>query len=139
VSARADSILEIKVSLVGIRPPIWRRLQVPADDSFWDLHVAIQDTMGRLDFHLHEFRVVPGPRRRSLRIGIRGYEEFLRSIADPTHEEHESCLTWVGGRYDPEEFDPQAVRFSDPVTRWRIAFLGEAEDKQPRAPEGGGP
>jgi hypothetical protein len=210
VSARADRILEIKVSLVGIRPPIWRRLQVPADTSFWDLHVAIQDAMGWLDYHLHEFRVVPGPRRRSLRIGIPdddafegnepllpgweipvarylkrrqsmakylydfgddwhhrvvlervlprvpgqrypvcvagkrrcppedvggipGYEEFLRAIADPTHEEHESYLTWVGGRYDPEEFDPQAVRFSDPEKRWRFAFLGQADDEQPEA------
>jgi hypothetical protein len=26
--------------------------------SFWDLHVAIQDAMGWLDYHLHEFRVL---------------------------------------------------------------------------------
>ncbi|MFE2738066.1 hypothetical protein [Streptomyces sp. NPDC059349] len=27
----ADSVLQIKVTLADIRPPIWRRLQVPAD------------------------------------------------------------------------------------------------------------
>jgi len=39
-------------------PLVWRRIQVPEDYSFWDLHVAIQDAMGWLDYHLHEFEVV---------------------------------------------------------------------------------
>ena len=34
------------------------RIRVPASYSFWDLHVAIQDSMGWLDYHLHEFRVL---------------------------------------------------------------------------------
>jgi len=37
---------------------VWRRIQVPESYSFWDLHVAIQDAMGWLACHLHEFRVV---------------------------------------------------------------------------------
>ena len=49
---------------------IWRRIQVPENYSFWDLHVAIQDAMGWLDYHLHLFRIrrehVPIP----LEIGI---------------------------------------------------------------------
>jgi hypothetical protein len=32
--------------LTGTDPLIWRRIQVPLDHSFWDLHVAIQDAMG---------------------------------------------------------------------------------------------
>ena len=36
-------------------PLIWRRIQIPAAYSFWDLHVAIQDAMGWLDYHLWEF------------------------------------------------------------------------------------
>jgi hypothetical protein len=48
---------QFKVSLSGISPKIWRRIEVPAAYSFWDLHVAIQDSMGWLDCHLHEFRV----------------------------------------------------------------------------------
>ena len=31
---------------------------MPEFFSFWDLHVAIQDSMGWLDCHLHEFCVV---------------------------------------------------------------------------------
>jgi len=50
-------VYQFKVELQEIRPPIWRRIQVPETYNFWDLHVAIQDAMGWLDYHLHAFRV----------------------------------------------------------------------------------
>lgn len=53
-------IYQFKISLAEIEPTIWRRIQVPADFNFWDLHVAVQDSMGWLDYHLHEFRI-PAP------------------------------------------------------------------------------
>jgi hypothetical protein len=37
--------------------------------------------------------------------GTGGYVEFLEAISDPAHEEHESYLEWVGGSFDPAEFD----------------------------------
>ena len=37
--------------------------------------------------------------------GTVGYEDFLEAIQDPKHEEHESYLEWVGGEFDPEDFD----------------------------------
>ncbi len=49
---------------------VWRRIQVPAKYSFWDLHVAIQDAMGWLDYHLHVFRVRQKYKRMPLEIGI---------------------------------------------------------------------
>jgi hypothetical protein len=45
------------IDLEGIDPPVWRRIRVPGSYSFWDLHVAIQDAMGWLDYHLHLFHV----------------------------------------------------------------------------------
>ena len=72
-----DHILQFKVTLLGIKPPIWRRIQVPCTYSFWDLHVAIQDAMGWLDYHLHQFSVrVPGSRKPIL-IGIPDENGFL--------------------------------------------------------------
>src|SRR5512138_3018002 len=56
----AAQVYQFKLALVGVEPPIWRRIQVPETYSFWDLHVALQDAMGWLDHHLHLFRV-PGP------------------------------------------------------------------------------
>lgn len=41
--------------------------------------------------------------------GPPGYEEFLAAIKDPKHEEHESMLTWIGGAFDPEGFDLNAI------------------------------
>jgi len=56
VNRRRDA-LRFHIELQGIEPAIWRELLVPARYSFWDLHVAIQDAMGWLDCHLHEFHV----------------------------------------------------------------------------------
>ncbi len=53
-----NQVYQFKIALDDIRPPIWRRIQVPETYSFWDLHVAIQDAMGWLDYHLHEFAII---------------------------------------------------------------------------------
>lgn len=37
--------------------------------------------------------------------GIYGYADFLEAIGNPEHEEHEEMLEWIGGEFDPEEFD----------------------------------
>lgn len=50
-------VFQFQIKLLGIEPSIWRRIQVPEDYTFWDLHVALQDAMGWFDYHLHEFRL----------------------------------------------------------------------------------
>ncbi len=37
--------------------------------------------------------------------GIWGYAELLKVIRDPSHEEYESMMEWLGGSFDPEEFN----------------------------------
>ena len=59
-----DTVHRLRIELRGIRPKIWRRIEVPSAYTFWDLHSAIQDAMGWYDSHLHEFRV--GPRRETI-------------------------------------------------------------------------
>lgn len=41
--------------------------------------------------------------------GVWGYESFLEAIRDPRHPEHEEYLEWIGGQFDPEAFDLEAV------------------------------
>jgi hypothetical protein len=41
--------------------------------------------------------------------GVPGYEDLLAAIADPRHPEREELLEWVGGDFDPEAFDIDAV------------------------------
>ena len=37
--------------------------------------------------------------------GVWGYADFLDAIGDPEHPEHEEMLDWLGGEFDPEQFD----------------------------------
>jgi hypothetical protein len=53
----ASSVHQFKITLRHVRPAVWRRIQVPLKYSFYDLHVAIQDVFGWLDYHLHAFRI----------------------------------------------------------------------------------
>ena len=61
---------QFKIELFGIEPLIWRRIEVPSTYSFWDFHVAIQDAMGWLDYHLHSFSLLPPRKRKPILIGI---------------------------------------------------------------------
>ncbi len=58
---KVNLAIQLKVSLEDIDPPIWRRLLMPGEASLEDLHWTIQQVMGWLNYHLHEFQV--GERR----------------------------------------------------------------------------
>ena len=174
--ARPTEIYQIKVTLKGSKPPIWRRLLVPSDVTLGHLHHIIQVAMGWFNAHLHQFivggdtyygvadpdyddwiemlderaftlkdvapgeksrfdyeydfgdswehvvlveKVLPPDPEQAYRVcikgrracppedvgGVWGYEEFLEAIEDPDHSEHEDYLEWIGGEFDPEEFD----------------------------------
>ena len=179
---------------------IWRRIQVPTHYSFWDLHVAIQDSMGWLDYHLHQFsikrphahkhteigipddegfyddikilpcwdtdlssyftdlgvtalyrydfgddwehdvlleglmirekgskypRCVEGERRCPPEDcgGVPGYFDFLEAVLNPMHDEHHRMVEWYGSKYDPDDFDPERVKFDNQKKRWKRAFM----------------
>jgi hypothetical protein len=175
-------IYRIKVTLDRIKPPIWRRIEVPGDVTLTRLHSIVQCVMGWQDYHMWSFQIgkveyqaAPeewidfggGPRPRSpsattldqategRRISFRywydfgddwfhtlkiervgdpepgasyprclegacacppedcggpwGYGNFLEAISDPRHPEHREYLEWIGGEWDAEDFDLDAV------------------------------
>ena len=172
-------IYQIKVTLEGSKPPIWRRILVPINITLGELHHILQAVMGWWDYHLHQFIVggtyygVPHPdyddyleMRDESQVklneivagegfkfryeydfgdgwlhqlvvekvlppesgqqypmcvkgkracppedvgGVWGYGDFLEAIQNPDHPEHEEYLEWVGGEFDPEEFDLDEV------------------------------
>ncbi len=170
-------VYQLKVTLKGTRPPIWRRLQVRGSTTLLKLHTIIQIAMGWTDSHLHQFIVggmyygMPDVEwdddmqdERRIKLGqivsavkdrftyeydfgdsweheimvekvlapepgaqypiclagkracppedvggVWGYAEFLDTIADPERPEHEEMLEWIGGSFDAEAFDLEAV------------------------------
>ena len=48
---------QVKVTVEGIGPPIWRRMLLPLDLNFAQLHEVIQAAFGWTDSHLHQFVV----------------------------------------------------------------------------------
>lgn len=55
--AKAFPVYELKITLCGSKPPIWRRVQVPGGIKLNRLHDVLQIVMGWTDSHLHQFRV----------------------------------------------------------------------------------
>jgi len=52
---KQPDIYQVKVTLDGIRPPIWRRILVTSDTTLGKLHSILQVIMGWDDYHLHQF------------------------------------------------------------------------------------
>ena len=170
-----QQIYQFKVTLRGIRPPIWRRFQVTDDLTFYQFHRVLQDVMGWYDAHLHLFDLngwqitdagtlaegwEEGEDEQKVRLkkyirqegqkfryvydfgddwehevllekilpveagvqyprclkgkrtcppedcgGPWGYEALLEALADKDHPEHKMYMEWLGGEFDPEEFD----------------------------------
>ena len=73
-----EKVYQFKITLKGIKPLIWRRIHVPENYSFWDLHVAIQDSMGWTDTHLHHFEIMNPSTGRREEIGIPA-EDYIDS------------------------------------------------------------
>jgi hypothetical protein len=52
-----NQIYQIKVTLNETHPPIWRRIQVPANITLLKLHDILQIVMGWEGYHLHMFTI----------------------------------------------------------------------------------
>jgi hypothetical protein len=180
------SIYQIKISLIGAKPPIWRTVLVASDINLETFHEVIQLTMGWTESHLHQFidnkkaygshdndfelemedeakyklfqllktekesltyeydfgdswehkilleKILPYDSNIHLPVcikgkracppedcgGIWGYEELLKTLSDPKHPDHEDTLEWLGGEFDPEEFDLEEIN-DDLAEYWR--------------------
>jgi len=177
-----NKILQLKISLTGSKPLIWRRFFVKSNITFHLLHEIIQKVMGWGDYHLYEFtiddvhitdeetimealddeeeledsaktklekfvneekqkilyeydfgdgwehniiveKILPDTGKLKFPVcvdgknacppedcgGLGGYYEFLDAIQNPNHPEHIQMLNWIGGKFDPEEFNLEFI------------------------------
>lgn len=54
-AAKTKTVLQLKITLRDIDPPVWRRVQVPGDMKLHRLHDLLQLLFNWEDYHLHEF------------------------------------------------------------------------------------
>jgi len=52
-----ENIYQLKITLKRIKPPIWRRIQVPGSITLYKLHEVLQVVMGWHDCHLYQFTI----------------------------------------------------------------------------------
>jgi hypothetical protein len=77
----AETILQVKITLSRVtKPPVWRRLQIPADRSLDEVHEVIQAAFGWQDCHLHVFEMNGewfGPADPDLELDCADEREFM--------------------------------------------------------------
>lgn len=70
------TVLQLKITLLDIKPDIWRRIQIPGTKTFGDLHYAIQDSFWWLNSHLHQFCIERFKVISDLRFELDGFADF---------------------------------------------------------------
>jgi hypothetical protein len=86
-------VYQLKITLEGVRPPIWRQVLVPGSIRLDAFHTVIQIAMGWTDSHLHEF-VKSGNKWTLLDLEEDAYSKKLDERAFRLHE----LLVRVGDR-----------------------------------------
>lgn len=78
--------------------------------DYWQHKIAITEWLA-LDTPPKHAQCLAGARARPPEDvgGTSGYDEFLKTIADPTHDDHADHLSWAGGHFDPEWFDLELI------------------------------
>jgi len=54
------TVHQVKVSLHGAKPAVWRRLEIPSAMTLGGVHGVLQTAFGWYDMHLHSFETVCG-------------------------------------------------------------------------------
>ena len=96
--------IHLSVILAKVRKPFHFRYQYDFGDS-WE-HKVVFERCATAESGTKYPRCLEGARACPPEDvgGVWGYAEFLDTIKNPKHEEHESMLEWIGGSFDPEKF-----------------------------------
>jgi hypothetical protein len=96
MSNEEESIYQLKITLRDSKPPIWRRVLVNSNCSFWDLHCIIQDAMGWEDCHLHNFYIdTQKPRSRVVISFPEEEDDFLLCMQPPISEIEAKLYSYI--------------------------------------------
>ena len=91
----SGNVYQFKITLDNVRPTVWRRIQVPADYTMWDLDVAILNAMGWDGGHLHGFCTIAGQRGSHMSDVVHiGFPSKDFSVGDERKIWEESIADW---------------------------------------------
>ncbi|HCU07308.1 MAG TPA: hypothetical protein DIC42_07035, partial [Holosporales bacterium] len=90
MSNKSPKIFQFKIQLNDIKPLIWRRVQVLSTITFADFHDVIQNTMGWLDCHLHEFFI-----KNNTKVHRIGMIDEYDDCGAPTEDEMNVTLSTI--------------------------------------------
>ena len=71
-------VYQLKITLKGSKPPIWRRFTVDSKITLGGLHHVIQDVMGWMGGHLHEYVSVYGNRYGT--VDMDGMDDYCEDV-----------------------------------------------------------
>jgi hypothetical protein len=91
MAAKKGSVHRLKVALRGVRPPVWRRIEVRSDVTLGQLSGILEAAMGWEGHHLHLFDVA------GTRYGIPDPEWELNFL-DERRFRLGAVLPWVGSK-----------------------------------------
>lgn len=112
--ATQASIYRLKITLRGLRPPIWRRIEVPGNAPLDHLDLMIQAAMGWYNCHLHCFTIgqtIFGMRDDEFDLDFEDETEYrLRDVVG--REKERFCYTYDFG--DDWEHDVRVEKIMPP-------------------------
>lgn len=93
IDANKDCVYQIKITLRGSSPPIWRRILVSPNTTLFDLHYVIQTVMGWENYHPFVFRP-PKKRGKDGFSRLKGFKlaPFFVDIYEAEMEEIQNTL-----------------------------------------------
>jgi Plasmid pRiA4b ORF-3-like protein len=133
----AAALLQLKFTLTGVRPPIWRRLLVANQISLKRLHEIVQAVAGWENTHLHEFDIAekrygqPAPREV---VPVEN-EALFRLHSLPLSRG--TSFTYVYDFGDHWEVEVKVERVLPPDSRAPFAFVIEGARAFPPEDSGG--
>ncbi|OGY93186.1 MAG: hypothetical protein A3H70_01525 [Candidatus Komeilibacteria bacterium RIFCSPLOWO2_02_FULL_48_11] len=101
-----NTVFRFKITLDDSSPKVWRRILVPANYTFFDFHVAIQNAMGWCDGHLHAFHIAQKGTAKPLEI----------RFSDPENDDQ------FGGEFLDERLERIADYFGKLVKQCKYCY-----------------
>lgn len=117
---------QLKITLRHVRPPCWRRIQLPSSATLGDLHLIIQIAFDWDDDHLHAFTV--GRRRYGDPRFDAGYDEHDITLAEVfAHTRKPITYTYDFGDDWRHDIVLEQATDTDPDTLYPVCVAGRGD------------